>query len=410
MNHAFFKALLFLSAGSVIHAILSLIGFPFLTGFYSKDVILELAYTKYTISGNFAFCGCCSPDTIVRGHNSANTIIRGEQELGIGCGRNSRQWLRCSVDSLPLCGGPNPYDTDHTEGQALKRRTGTSGINVFQFLALHRPSNGPWTKRPLPERTMSRGPPPPTRYILRLWAAITIQEDTRNWKDKQTNPPGGLPSYKSHDTGAGFSKKPRSRGILQPWEPGLRHPSFAVDVSAKFVCRQLNVSISIHGRICKRFPVARRHPSPGIDLYHFRRNDIKVLTFSLVSRSGVPSSLALRPRNSCSSYSANSGSFEEDLDLKREINILLDPLNDPIGLQDLLRLELKIRLLRMAPLPLAFPKVKEVLLVRLKSVGYSNSLTSVASPRVAKEAAASISDLRYAISFSCLKLLSTPLP
>jgi len=76
MNHAFFKALLFLSASSVIHAMsdeqdmrkigglasllpftyvmmfissLSLIGFPFCTGFYSKDVILELAYTKYTI-------------------------------------------------------------------------------------------------------------------------------------------------------------------------------------------------------------------------------------------------------------------------------------------------------------------------------------------------------------------------
>ena len=82
MNHAFFKALLFLSAGSVIHAMsdeqdmrkmgglassfpltyammlmgsLSLIGSPFPTGSYSKDVILELAYTKYTISGNFAF-------------------------------------------------------------------------------------------------------------------------------------------------------------------------------------------------------------------------------------------------------------------------------------------------------------------------------------------------------------------
>lgn len=83
---------------------------------------------------------------------------------------------------------PTVWSTDHTEGQALKRRTGTSGINVFQFLALHRPSNGPWTKRPLPERTMSRGPPPPTRYISRLWAAITIQEDTRNLKDKQTYP------------------------------------------------------------------------------------------------------------------------------------------------------------------------------------------------------------------------------
>jgi NADH-ubiquinone oxidoreductase chain 5 len=34
---------------------ISLIGFPFCTGFYFKDVILELFYTKYTISGNFAF-------------------------------------------------------------------------------------------------------------------------------------------------------------------------------------------------------------------------------------------------------------------------------------------------------------------------------------------------------------------
>nr|YP_001648490.1 NADH dehydrogenase subunit 5 [Aplysina fulva]YP_005351097.1 NADH dehydrogenase subunit 5 [Aplysina cauliformis]ABW76551.1 NADH dehydrogenase subunit 5 [Aplysina fulva]ACA49800.1 NADH dehydrogenase subunit 5 [Aplysina cauliformis] len=77
MNHAFFKALLFLSAGSVIHAVndeqdlrkmggllksipltyvmvligsLSLMGFPYLTGFYSKDLILELLFDKYYIA------------------------------------------------------------------------------------------------------------------------------------------------------------------------------------------------------------------------------------------------------------------------------------------------------------------------------------------------------------------------
>jgi len=77
VNHAFYKGLLFLAAGSVIHAVgdnqdfrkygglrlflpltytvmviasLSLVAFPFMTGFYSKDFILESAYGQFYFS------------------------------------------------------------------------------------------------------------------------------------------------------------------------------------------------------------------------------------------------------------------------------------------------------------------------------------------------------------------------
>jgi proton-translocating NADH-quinone oxidoreductase chain L len=81
-NHAFFKALLFLCAGAVIHAMhdeqdmrrmggllkilpftysvmtigsLSLAGFPFLSGYYSKDLVLEVALSTSNFIGLYCF-------------------------------------------------------------------------------------------------------------------------------------------------------------------------------------------------------------------------------------------------------------------------------------------------------------------------------------------------------------------
>ncbi len=82
VNHAFYKALLFLGAGAVIHSVgdnqdfrkygglilflpltysimliasLSLVAIPFMTGFYSKDFILESTFGQYFVSSTIVY-------------------------------------------------------------------------------------------------------------------------------------------------------------------------------------------------------------------------------------------------------------------------------------------------------------------------------------------------------------------
>jgi NADH-quinone oxidoreductase subunit L len=120
MTHGFFKALLFLSAGSVIHAMhheqdmrkmgglfkkipftgmmmwigsLAIIGFPYFSGYYSKESILENAYYSDSSMATFAIMPEC--------HEVPHAQIKMRWESAIRCRK-----LR-SPSSLSFSNPPN---------------------------------------------------------------------------------------------------------------------------------------------------------------------------------------------------------------------------------------------------------------------------------------------------------------
>ena len=122
-NHAFFKALLFLGAGVIIHCFfdeqdmrkmgkfvynlpltymciligaLAIMGFPFLTGYYSKDLILESTYGRFILNAEFIYylgaltafftaVYCCKilMQAFIYGENYSNLILKSKEGSNI---------------------------------------------------------------------------------------------------------------------------------------------------------------------------------------------------------------------------------------------------------------------------------------------------------------------------------------
>jgi len=118
-NHAFFKALLFLGAGVIIHCFFdeqdmrrmgkfvynlpltytciligsfAIMGFPFLTGYYSKDLILEYTFGRFILNAEFiyylgaltafftaVYCGKILMQAFIYGESHSNLILKSRE-------------------------------------------------------------------------------------------------------------------------------------------------------------------------------------------------------------------------------------------------------------------------------------------------------------------------------------------
>lgn len=138
-NHAFFKALLFLTAGAVIHALaneqdvrkfgglqqilifsytmlligtLALVGTPFLTGFYSKDVILELSCARYSLTANFSYL-LTSFSVLTTSYYSFRLLFMTYHSI-----LGSHDWSN-KVTNLHKANVPEAHDADWVMGSVL---------------------------------------------------------------------------------------------------------------------------------------------------------------------------------------------------------------------------------------------------------------------------------------------------
>ncbi len=183
MTHAFFKALLFLAAGSVIHgmagkqdiwemgglkakmpqtritfliATLAIAGFPYLSGFYSKDAILWEVYSRQQMLQ--------VPDQTRAAFSDGNTMIIGGRQGVLLVNDGEGSW---EFGNLP--------PTDVKRGSATQKvLPAVRGVTVdpdgtawavTEYASIYRRTDGTW------ERAWQAGPELMSRHFNAVWAA-----------------------------------------------------------------------------------------------------------------------------------------------------------------------------------------------------------------------------------------------